>query len=1038
METDSQVPAPDSESEDDRRIRIVKNSKSKRGRMAHVNDENSAPAGEEDGKAKASKRAKTGKGKSSLRHAQSLQEMNGDKALEKALDDADADAAAQRFVRIQKQGSRTRVCLEDKGDSPGGGDPETPGKSSDGESPDITARFRATKKSGKNKGDFMNSPDQDAKESWMLELGWTKLDFLEEEDESVLQEEDKRRRTSYSIRDKKHVIARLPIDRFLGKKSLKQGGRPLFDDDKKVNLHFLIGLYKELQKDDGVAGEEDHMKVRFLVREAVRLRIITSAEANRGRIPADRLKKVALCGYNLNHSGAQVKEADPDADSGAEESLISSTTAKALQELRFPSKKRVVQPKPPPKEQESGLPDHKPLGQDAQDVAHKTDDNDDGSIDSEDERRAQRERLGVMSGSLRSRANDRRNQILTADANKVDLEDAADQLMGPSLSFDWGNNDEEDDLQIEAPGEKGKTDMRKLMQDELRRKMQQQKAQKWSRQKSSDSITTKSSRQKSSESLDQTVSEVAALDGAMPPAGAEKVELAEPVKSKDKQLSVGADEVQEKSSQDGSEVPAAPNSETTISPTAPWTGDNESQDTGIPVQTESKGIPMTEPAASTNQTRAVSEVEPCISPTAPWTGVSPTAAWPGTAMSEEVEQKTAPPASSKGDSCISPTAPWTGVSPTAPWQGTSAEDAPKKQPPTTCKAGASISPTAPWMGITPTAPWQGTAPEKEGTLTTNSPGPTAMWGRNIEWDTPPPEKKARVADGNTTAALSPTAPFAEEVIAEKDGAEEEEVDPGQFAGLLASPVCEDIKDEEPIEKAESMSQEELARANLDEYLLREKGPQKRQTNLKSIFQKRDSNSQDGKEEDLQPVVATPKAAVRPWSTSPVVFESPLASGQGLQKRLEEAQGNPPPPLLGVSESAGDHTEEEASDEEDGLEADVVLDERQRAQLLREREWRRQQRRRDREERKRLQKEQARLAVGQIRAERAISLGTNTMSAEDRKRWEAAFDVQDSTATGVAGPTSRKRTAPPASQDDTSHLFGIVSKKSKGGLLGKKR
>merc|ERR1719191_41927 len=107
-------------------------------------------------------------------------------------------------------------------------------------------------------------------------------------------------------------------------------------------------------------------------------------------------------------------------------------------------------------------------------------------------------------------------------------------------------------------------------------------------------------------------------------------------------------------------------------------------------------------------------------------------------------------------------------------------------------------------------------------------------------------------------------------------------------------------------------------------------------------------------------------------------------------------------------------------------------------MMREREWRSQQRRRDRAEIKKLQKEKERVAVGQIRAERAFSLGTKTMSEEERKRWEAAFDVQVSTGEGPIRETSGKRAAPAASQDDAHHLFGVASKKSKGGLLSRKR
>lgn len=1041
MEVEAQVQAAVEESD-------VKTGLPNLGRKRRTNEENIAPSDEEG--VATGNRIKTFKGKSGEQ--------------------------TQRYQRKQKQqGPKTRINLDahPEGEQEGASatkTEESPGKSSD--DGDVLRRFRATSnKTGK--GDKStgpeDSPAQDEKQKWEMELSWTPQGSCLEGNEAEV--EDELRRKSYSLKEKNGVIARLPANCFLGNKSLKEGGRPLFDDEKKINLHFLLGTYKELCKNDQVAEKEDHLKIRWFVREAIRLKIVSQREANFGKVAADRKKKAPQCGYNLNHPMLRIREVDGDAENGNETNNdISTTTAKALAELRFPSKKRVAQSKPRP--ETSDLSEHQPLGEDGKQTGPNANE-DNASPDIEEVRRAQRQWLEERKGDLKSKAIDRRSQILTEDANKVNLEETAERLMGPSLSFDWGNHDDsDDDLKIEVPEEKnGKTDMRKMMQDHLRRQISAKAASKWSKQKSSDSLTTKSSRQKSSDTLERTTSEGAesakertalildckeqkedASHASTKSSGPERMNFADKTSVLDGDM-VECNDPQEEITKTKPKIDISPtvpgtSNVTVISPTAPWQG--------------------TAPADATNTDDVT-----VISATAPWQATSDGT----TKIQFESKNDGARMLSSNAEENISPTAPWTGISATAQWQETVPEGGStnKLHPPVSFNEEATISPTAPWTGATPTASRQGKGTGGDCSTKTTSPGtdlsPTAIWGRNIVWDTPPPAAKIGVADRNGHCISSPTAPFAQALTtaAERhmgafnaqDMAEESEVDPGQFAGLMASPVSEDVKDEEPLPKAHTMSQDELARAHLDEYLLREKGPQKRQASLKSMFSKerREEDSEEAKKEESQhvlpPVAATPKAAVRPWATSPMVGPSPPSIGQGLKRRLEEAEDvelsafnaadstedAKSKKSRDVSQTAGieSSASEGESEEGDDLENDSVLDERQRTQLRLQREWRRQQRRRDRAERKRLQKDKQHAAVGQVRAERAFSLGAKTMNDEERKRCEAVLDVQGSAAGGAAGKKSIKRPVPNGSQDDEQHLFGgVISKKSKGALLSKKR
>lgn len=726
--------------------------------------------------------------------------------------------------------------------------------------------------------------DSEAEESvlaaWERELGWTVEELPEEkvEDEACL------RRNSYSICFfEVRSTSQLGAEYFLGNKLPKDGGRPLFDGEKKVNLYFLLGVNKEIKANPTIFPKEDRKKIKWLVSEAMALKIVSQYEVNRGKISAQRAQLAVKHNFQLNHRALRIR--NPDDSDSAPEARGNSFLNKCYQELDF---SKIAEKKKKPEKP------NKPTAKDHDEAFFSEN-------EEELERRSKRQKTV---SDLRSKINSRK--VLTANSNQMDLAKEVENVLAPSLSFDFDHGHEsDDDLQITVP-ERDNGQIRNLFQDHLKKQVTQKhaealrrSAQRTKEMKNNDEPFVRRKRilhENGSEAHEAVIDSSGIADSSEPPKEEEE--------PKSKRLtSVRHNRVIDEPEEASAQRPVASGvSAATVLPTTSQSDPsfkidpNADKDSSIckaqpehivPAAPIAKATASSEEVASSEGAArtVISATAPCASTQnpiydTPHGTISSTAPWAGTQASLEV----------KASNILSATAPWLGtqasqgiiqqermasqvdkefqdpteLSPTQLWGqglasdkltqipqfslGTSSQDLSSCQNRSSQKEVPSrhefISPTAPWQEenaeptrkeelsmreISPTAPWTESADVVSQGLcnsmvqkSSSFMSATALWG----------------GDGSSRPI--------DRTLTPEELASQTSFDLGRFEGMMASPVDQD-------EEAETSCKDESTHSNQqktewEEYLRREKGSVQRQTDLKSMF----SRSKVGGQVDQKP------------------------------------------------------------------------------------------------------------------------------------------------------------------------------------------
>jgi len=382
--------------------------------------------------------------------------------------EADIEAEAAAFIaaanreaglprrRLVKKGPRSRVVPEPQGAPRKGG-----GDSSGSE---TGARFRTREQvaGGDRGGGGMREDEDDASEGEPDEeqVNEWKADLLTRTTERDRQD----LRSAFSIKECPAVAIRtLDAACFLGRRRLEDGGRPLFDNEGKVNLHFLLGTYRGalMAKQKRKAGKDapgkidpaEHSYLRWLIRQARQLKLINSAEMRRGRIGAKRILAIRKSGKlsmtldaNLAEASDQERGAGQDNNSPTKQELEAAAAAAGQFEASFPERKD------PGPQKDSG----------------------------------------VIRNSLRSKVISRKELINTSTSHDVDLNKMHDILTAPSFSFDWEAKAEEDDtgLEVDLPETELREARRNIFRDQLSKQVSFHQANKLAR--SDRSLSSKS------------------------------------------------------------------------------------------------------------------------------------------------------------------------------------------------------------------------------------------------------------------------------------------------------------------------------------------------------------------------------------------------------------------------------------------------------------------------------------------------------------------------------------------------------------------
>jgi len=327
--------------------------------------------------------------------------------------------------REPRKGGQTKVILDTKKASPDKPDENTPEKE---------ARLRLKSGGGKGKGKGKNNGGDG--------LG---ADSDEEEDDSVAKEQleaweaDLAGRidpkhpdvavTAFSIKPcESSAIRRLTPASFLGNKRPEEGGYPLMDADGSVNVHFLLGTHKQLQKirerqqrgdktSDNVA-KADIKYLRWLVIRALKLRVINKRELRQGKVKQDRVKNAEK---TFRWSLARPSNLAEFSDNEVDEDDISP-------ELKFKVRQQPA--------------DFKEI--------------------------SERNRL-----QLKNAVAARKTEISASSSHNIDLEQMQDRLTAPSMSFDWeekGSDDEGDNLlEVDVPVEETFSSRREIFREQMSR-----------------------------------------------------------------------------------------------------------------------------------------------------------------------------------------------------------------------------------------------------------------------------------------------------------------------------------------------------------------------------------------------------------------------------------------------------------------------------------------------------------------------------------------------------------------------------------------
>mmetsp|Transcript_16458 Transcript_16458/g.38647 ORF Transcript_16458/g.38647 Transcript_16458/m.38647 type:complete len:918 (-) Transcript_16458:151-2904(-) len=237
-------------------------------------------------------------------------------------------------------------------------------------------------------------------------------------------------RTAFSMRERGASLRSLTPECFLGGCRPEQGGHLLYDDEGKINLHFLLATTRTATN-PGVplasrpAGSHK-CHLRWMVIQALNLRLIGKMELKRGKVAVKRMDQARKNGnYSLTLESNLVTEGRGD-----ELERLDPASA-GLAGLSFPERR------PSEAVEESNA-----------NAASRT-----------------------TKQSLRTQAVQRQAKIAATATHNLDLE-RMKALTGPSFSFDWEakGDDEDDGLEVDLPeSEKREVGRRNIMTDQLRR-----------------------------------------------------------------------------------------------------------------------------------------------------------------------------------------------------------------------------------------------------------------------------------------------------------------------------------------------------------------------------------------------------------------------------------------------------------------------------------------------------------------------------------------------------------------------------------------
>jgi len=235
-------------------------------------------------------------------------------------------------------------------------------------------------------------------------------------------------RTAFSIKVcPPSMIRRLATECFLGCRRPEAGGCVLIDNERKINLHFLLSSWTSHQRikvrasrgdrNINMLSEGDRAFLKWLVKLARRENLVSPQELKRGRIAAKRIEAIRKSGtFSMT---LKKNLADNDADSGDEQLLQMAGSTSMLSEVKFPKR-----------------------SDEAEEVAF-------------DPAAAKRQLE-----KLRTLVDCRQHQASIASSVGNDIHTMRDKLLAPTLSFDWQDNANDSDneeswggLQVGIPSE---------------------------------------------------------------------------------------------------------------------------------------------------------------------------------------------------------------------------------------------------------------------------------------------------------------------------------------------------------------------------------------------------------------------------------------------------------------------------------------------------------------------------------------------------------------------------------------------------------
>lgn len=225
-------------------------------------------------------------------------------------------------------------------------------------------------------------------------------------------------------------IRQLEASSYLGAR--KEGGKLLFDDEKKVNVHFLLGTQKELEKirqrrkkGEQVAEDIDKSEqqyLRWLVVKALKLRVINKTEMRAGSVGKKRIDRIQKSNrWSLALSSNLAENSDDE-----------EVENEASPELIFKAREKPEDTKENSKE---------------------------------------------IRKNIRAQIESRVANVSVSSSHDVNLEEMREILTAPSLSFDWSDkqlDDEEGEnemgiLEVELPDEVKQMSKRDLFKSQLHR-----------------------------------------------------------------------------------------------------------------------------------------------------------------------------------------------------------------------------------------------------------------------------------------------------------------------------------------------------------------------------------------------------------------------------------------------------------------------------------------------------------------------------------------------------------------------------------------